>query len=977
MVVQGAREHNLKNVDLTIPRDSMVVFTGLSGSGKSSLAFDTIFAEGQRRYVESLSSYARMFLGRVDKPDVDFIEGLSPAVSIDQKSTSRNPRSTVGTITEIYDYMRLLWARIGRAHCPVCGEPITRQTPQQIVDQLLELPERTRFMVLAPVVKGRKGEFQDLFQQLSQQGYARAVVDGETVQLEDAPKLKKQYKHTIDVVVDRLTAKPDARQRLTDSVETALNLADGRVVVELVTREGEESPWQDVRRTFSENLACPNEHELQTDEIEPRSFSFNAPFGACPECDGIGSRLEVDEDLVVPNPDLSLVEGAIAPWSLGKATSEYWNRLLAGLGKEVGFDMVTPWKDLPAKARKAVLEGKDHKVTVAYRNRWGRERKYSQGFEGVYGYIKRKHEETESDHAKDRYEQYMRQVACPACGGARLNPTILGVTVGGKSIAEATRLPMRESLTFFEELELSDRDAQIGDQVLKEIVARLTFLIDVGLDYLNLERAAATLSGGEAQRIRLATQIGAGLVGVLYVLDEPSIGLHQRDNRRLIDTLLRLRDMGNTLIVVEHDEDTMREADWIVDVGPGAGIHGGDVVHSGTYEQLLENRKSITADYLTGRSLIEVPARRRPVDRKRQLTVVGARENNLQNLTVDFPLGVFVAVTGVSGSGKSTLVNDILYTSLANQLNGAKQVPGRHRRIDGLEHLDKVVHVDQSPIGRTPRSNPATYTGVFDRIRKLFAETQEAKVRGYQQGRFSFNVKGGRCEACSGDGTLKIEMNFLPDVYVPCEVCKGARYNRETLEVHYKGKNIAEVLDMPIEEAAEFFAPFTAIARYLNTLVEVGLGYVRLGQPATTLSGGEAQRVKLAAELQKRSNGRTIYVLDEPTTGLHFEDIRKLLKVLQSLVDKGNSVMTIEHNLDVVKSADWIVDLGPNGGSGGGSVVAQGTPEEVAENEDSFTGQFLREVLENSAARESAHRAGSPQPVAAAAGRSEAAGASS
>ena len=977
IVVQGAREHNLKNVDLTIPRDSMVVFTGLSGSGKSSLAFDTIFAEGQRRYVESLSSYARMFLGRVDKPDVDFIEGLSPAVSIDQKSTSRNPRSTVGTITEIYDYMRLLWARIGRAHCPVCGEPITRQTPQQIVDQLLELPERTRFMVLAPVVKGRKGEFQDLFQQLSQQGYARAVVDGETVQLEDAPKLKKQYKHTIDVVVDRLTAKPDARQRLTDSVETALNLADGRVVVELVTREGEESPWQDVRRTFSENLACPNEHELQTDEIEPRSFSFNAPFGACPECDGIGSRLEVDEDLVVPNPDLSLVEGAIAPWSLGKATSEYWNRLLAGLGKEVGFDMVTPWKDLPAKARKAVLEGKDHKVTVAYRNRWGRERKYSQGFEGVYGYIKRKHEETESDHAKDRYEQYMRQVACPACGGARLNPTILGVTVGGKSIAEATRLPMRESLTFFEELELSDRDAQIGDQVLKEIVARLTFLIDVGLDYLNLERAAATLSGGEAQRIRLATQIGAGLVGVLYVLDEPSIGLHQRDNRRLIDTLLRLRDMGNTLIVVEHDEDTMREADWIVDVGPGAGIHGGDVVHSGTYEQLLENRKSITADYLTGRSLIEVPARRRPVDRKRQLTVVGAKENNLQNLTVDFPLGVFVAVTGVSGSGKSTLVNDILYTSLANQLNGAKQVPGRHRRIDGLEHLDKVVHVDQSPIGRTPRSNPATYTGVFDRIRKLFAETQEAKVRGYQQGRFSFNVKGGRCEACSGDGTLKIEMNFLPDVYVPCEVCKGARYNRETLEVHYKGKNIAEVLDMPIEEAAEFFAPFTAIARYLNTLVEVGLGYVRLGQPATTLSGGEAQRVKLAAELQKRSNGRTIYVLDEPTTGLHFEDIRKLLKVLQSLVDKGNSVMTIEHNLDVVKSADWIVDLGPNGGSGGGTVVAQGTPEEVAENEDSFTGQFLREVLENSAARESAHRAGSPEPVAAATGQAGAHGASS
>ncbi|MDN5632334.1 excinuclease ABC subunit UvrA [Kocuria sp.] len=960
MVVQGAREHNLKNVDLTIPRDSMVVFTGLSGSGKSSLAFDTIFAEGQRRYVESLSSYARMFLGRVDKPDVDFIEGLSPAVSIDQKSTSRNPRSTVGTITEIYDYMRLLWARIGHPHCPVCGEPITKQTPQQIVDQLLELPERTRFMVLAPVVKGRKGEFQDLFQQLSQQGYARAVVDGETVQLEDAPKLKKQYKHTIDVVVDRLTAKPDARQRLTDSVETALNLASGRVVVELVTREGEESPWADARRTFSEHLACPNEHPLQTDEIEPRSFSFNAPFGACPECDGIGSRLEVDEDLVVPNPDLSLVEGAIAPWSLGKATSDYWNRLLAGLGEEVGFDLVTPWKDFPTKARKAILHGKDYKVTVAYKNRWGRERRYTQGFEGVFGYIKRKHEETESDHAKDRYEQYMRQVACPECGGARLNPTILGVTVGGKNIAEATRLPMRDSLTFFEQLELDSREAKIGDQVLKEIVARLTFLIDVGLDYLNLERAAATLSGGEAQRIRLATQIGAGLVGVLYVLDEPSIGLHQRDNRRLIDTLLRLRDMGNTLIVVEHDEDTMREADWVVDVGPGAGVHGGDVVHSGTYDELLHNRESITADYLTGRRLIEVPRKRRPVDPKRKLTVVGARENNLQNLTVDFPLGVFVAVTGVSGSGKSTLVNDILYTSLANQLNGAKQVPGRHRRIDGLEHLDKVVHVDQSPIGRTPRSNPATYTGVFDRIRKLFAETQEAKVRGYQQGRFSFNVKGGRCEACSGDGTLKIEMNFLPDVYVPCEVCKGARYNRETLEVHYKGKNIAEVLDMPIEEAAEFFAPFTAIARYLNTLVEVGLGYVRLGQPATTLSGGEAQRVKLAAELQKRSNGRTIYVLDEPTTGLHFEDIRKLLMVLQSLVDKGNSVMTIEHNLDVVKSADWIVDLGPNGGSGGGTVVAEGTPEQVARNEDSYTGQFLREVLESSAAREAAHEAGEP-----------------
>ena len=954
IVVQGAREHNLKNVDLTIPRDSMVVFTGLSGSGKSSLAFDTIFAEGQRRYVESLSSYARMFLGRVDKPDVDFIEGLSPAVSIDQKSTSRNPRSTVGTITEIYDYMRLLWARIGHPHCPVCGEPITKQTPQQIVDQLLELPQRTRFMVLAPVVKGRKGEFVDLFQQLSTQGFSRAVVDGDTVTLDDPPKLKKQYKHTIDVVVDRLTVKAEARQRLTDSVETALNLAEGRVVIDLVLREGEESPWAGNNRMFSEHLACPNEHTLQTDEIEPRSFSFNAPFGACPDCDGIGSRLEVDESLVVPDPDLSIIEGAIAPWSLGKATSDYWNRLLAGLAEEVGFDLLTPWQDLSAKAKKAVLNGKDYKVTVAYKNRWGRERRYTQGFEGVFGYIKRKHEETESDHAKDRYEQYMRQVACPTCDGARLNPTVLGVSVGGLNISQATHLPMRDSLTFFESLDLSDREAQIGDQVLKEIVARLTFLIDVGLDYLNLERAAATLSGGEAQRIRLATQIGAGLVGVLYVLDEPSIGLHQRDNRRLIETLARLRDMGNTLIVVEHDEDTIREADWIVDVGPGAGVHGGHVVHSGTYQELLGNKDSITADYLSGRRAIEVPERRRPIDKNRRLTVVGARENNLQNLTVNFPLGVFVSVTGVSGSGKSTLVNDILYTTLANKLNGAKQVPGRHKRIDGVDHLDKVVHVDQSPIGRTPRSNPATYTGVFDRIRKLFADTQEAKIRGYQQGRFSFNVKGGRCEACSGDGTLKIEMNFLPDVYVPCEVCKGARYNRETLEVHYKGKNIAEVLDMPIEEAAEFFAPFTAIARYLTTLVEVGLGYVRLGQPATTLSGGEAQRVKLAAELQKRSNGRTIYVLDEPTTGLHFEDIRKLLMVLQSLVDKGNSVMTIEHNLDVVKSADWVVDLGPNGGSGGGTIVAEGTPEDIAKNKDSFTGQFLAEVLETSASRRAA-----------------------
>lgn len=940
--VQGARENNLKNVDLTIPRDAMVVFTGLSGSGKSSLAFDTIFAEGQRRYVESLSSYARMFLGQVDKPDVDFIEGLSPAVSIDQKSTSKNPRSTVGTITEIYDYMRLLWARIGHPHCPVCGEEITQQTPQQIVDILQEYPERTRLQILAPVVSARKGEFVDLFKDLLTQGYSRARVDGETVQLSDPPKLSKQYKHTIEVVVDRIVIKDGIHQRLTDSIETALKLADGRVLIDFVDRE-QDDPER--TRSFSENLACPNNHPLQIDTIEPRAFSFNSPFGACSACDGIGSRLEVDTELLVPNPDLTLGEGAIAPWSQGKATTEYWLRLLAGLGEELGFDLNTPFKDLPAATRAAILDGKDYKVEVSYRNRFGRERRYTSGFEGVKAYIKRKHEETESDFARDRYEQYMRQVACPSCGGARLNPTILGVKVGGKSIAEVTELSLADALAFVRGLQLSAREAKIGEQVLKEIDARLQFLLDVGLDYLTLSRSAGTLSGGEAQRIRLATQIGSGLVGVLYVLDEPSIGLHQRDNRRLIETLTKLRDMGNTLIVVEHDEDTMREADWIVDVGPGAGEHGGEIVHSGSFEDLLKNTRSITGDYMAGRRRIEVPAVRRPVDKKRQLTVRGARENNLKNVTVSFPLGVFTAVTGVSGSGKSTLVNDILYTSLANKLNGAKQVPGRHKSIDGLEHLDKVIHVDQSPIGRTPRSNPATYTGVFDHIRKLFAETSEAKMRGYTPGRFSFNVKGGRCEDCSGDGTLKIEMNFLPDVYVPCETCHGKRYNRETLEVHYKGKTIADVLEMPVEEAAEFFAAFTPIARHLNTLVDVGLGYIRLGQPATTLSGGEAQRVKLATELQKRSNGRSIYVLDEPTTGLHFEDIRKLLAVLQSLVDKGNSVITIEHNLDVVKCADWIIDMGPEGGSGGGTVVAEGTPEQVAQVKASHTGAFLAEIL--------------------------------
>ncbi|WP_434921999.1 excinuclease ABC subunit UvrA [Glutamicibacter sp. PAEs-4] len=942
LVVKGAREHNLKNVDIDLPRDAMIVFTGLSGSGKSSLAFDTIFAEGQRRYVESLSAYARMFLGQVDKPDVDFIEGLSPAVSIDQKSTSRNPRSTVGTITEVYDYMRLLWARVGRPHCPICHEPISKQTPQQIVDQLMELPEKTRFQILAPVVRSRKGEFVDLFAELSSKGFARARVDGETIQLNDPPKLAKQVKHTIEVVVDRLAIKEDARQRLTDSIETALGIAEGRVLADFVDLDADDPKRV---RAFSENLACPNEHPLAIDEIEPRTFSFNNPFGACSACSGIGTKLEVDEHLIVPDTEVTLAEGAIAPWSLGKATTEYWNRLIEGLGNELGFTMDTRWQDLPAAAREAILNGKDHKVVVQYKNRFGRERKYSTGFEGVISYVHRKHQETESDHARDRYEQYMRQIPCPTCGGARLNPASLSVLVGGRSIAEVSAMDLRSAAEFLSSIELSAREAQIAAQVLKEIDARMKFLLDVGLEYLTLERAAGTLSGGEAQRIRLATQIGSGLVGVLYVLDEPSIGLHQRDNRRLIDTLLHLRSLGNTLIVVEHDEDTIAEADWIVDIGPGAGEHGGEVVHSGSLEDLKQNTKSLTGDYLSGRKQIDIPAKRRKVDKDRKLKVVGASENNLQNISVEFPLGVLTAVTGVSGSGKSTLVNDILYKVLANKLNGAKQVPGRHTRVQGLEHLDKVVHVDQSPIGRTPRSNPATYTGVFDHIRKLFAETNEAKLRGYQPGRFSFNVKGGRCEACSGDGTLKIEMNFLPDVYVPCEVCHGARYNRETLQVLYKGKNIADVLDMPIAEGAEFFSAFTPIARHLRTLVDVGLGYVRLGQPATTLSGGEAQRVKLAAELQKRSNGRSIYVLDEPTTGLHFEDIRKLLKVLQGLVDKGNTVLTIEHNLDVIKSADWVIDLGPEGGSGGGTILATGTPEKVAKVADSHTGKFLAEIL--------------------------------
>ncbi|NDA94929.1 MAG: excinuclease ABC subunit A [Actinobacteria bacterium] len=873
LVVRGAREHNLKDVSIELPRESLIVFTGLSGSGKSSLAFDTIFAEGQRRYVESLSAYARQFLGQMDKPDVDFIEGLSPAVSIDQKSTNRNPRSTVGTITEVYDYLRLLFARAGRPHCPNCAKAVSRQTPQQIVDQILTMPATTKFQILAPVVRARKGEFVDLFAELIASGYSRARIDGEIVALTDAPKLKKQEKHTIEVVVDRLTAKAESKSRLTDSIETALRLASGIVLLDFVDAKG-----SDKERTFSEHLAC-HDCNLSFEELEPRSFSFNSPFGACPECTGIGTKLEVDEELIIPDDSISIYEGAIAPWAGGQS-SEYFLRLLEALSEDVKFSLNTPWKRLPEKARNAIINGYEYEVHVKYKNRYGRVRNHTSGFEGVVPFIHRRHGETDSDYSREKYEAYMREIPCSVCKGARLKPEVLAVTVGDLSIAQICELSIADCAEFLKKISLNAREAQIAERVMKEVHARLGFLLDVGLDYLSLARPAATLSGGEAQRIRLATQIGSGLVGVLYVLDEPSIGLHQRDNRRLIDTLTRLRDLGNTLIVVEHD-----------------------------------------------------------------LTVKGAKENNLKDIDVDVPLGVFVSVTGVSGSGKSTLVNDILYSVLANKLNGARIVPGRHRTVSGVDHLDKVVHVDQSPIGRTPRSNPATYTGVFDKVRALFAETSEAKVRGYQQGRFSFNVKGGRCENCSGDGTITIEMNFLPDVYVPCEVCHGARYNRETLEVHYKNKTIADVLNMPIEEAHAFFESVPTIARYLKTLCDVGLGYVRLGQSAPTLSGGEAQRVKLATELQRRSTGRTIYVLDEPTTGLHFEDVNKLLGVLNRLVDTGNTVVVIEHNLDVIKSSDWVIDMGPEGGFRGGTVVAEGTPEDVAKVSASYTGQFLAEIL--------------------------------
>ncbi|TCD54873.1 excinuclease ABC subunit UvrA [Alloscardovia theropitheci] len=942
IVIQGAREHNLKNVDLEIPRNKMVVFTGLSGSGKSSLAFDTLFAEGQRRYVESLSAYARQFLGQMDKPDVDMIDGLSPAVSIDQKTTNRNPRSTVGTITEVYDYLRLLFARTGIPHCPVCGELISEQTPQQIVDSLMSRPEGTRFQLLAPVVKGRKGEFVELIETLRSDGYARAIIDGKLQQLNSEISLKKQNKHTIEVVIDRLAVKEGMRQRLTDSVETALRLAHGVVIADFVDLD-EKDP--DRRKPFSENRSCPNSHELELDEIEPRTFSFNAPYGACPECTGIGFKLEIDPELIVPDPSKSLREGAIEPWNGSKTQTQYYQHLLEGLSDELGFSMDTPWEKLDKDVRHAVMYGHDFKVKVSYRNRWGRMREYTSGFEGVVRALMRRHDETDSEAMKQYYEAYMREVPCQVCQGRRLKPEVLAVTVGDESIIDVCDMPIVRSLAWVKNLKLEGSAAQIATEILKEIRARLGFLNDVGLSYLTLSRAAATLSGGEAQRIRLATQIGSGLVGVMYVLDEPSIGLHQRDNERLIGTLHNLRDLGNTLIVVEHDEDTIKTADWLVDIGPGAGEHGGEIIFSGHADRITQAQRSITGAYISGKRKIAVPTKRRRVYKTKNLEVIGARENNLKNINVKFPLGVLTAVTGVSGSGKSTLVNSILYPVLADKLNGARIVPGKHTRVEGVDQVKKVIHVDQNPIGRTPRSNPATYTGVWDKIRTLLAKTPEAQVRGYGPGRFSFNVKGGRCEACHGDGTIKIEMNFLPDVYVDCEVCHGKRYNRETLEVKYNGKSVADILNMPIEEAARFFKSYPSISRYLQTLVDVGLGYIRLGQPAPTLSGGESQRVKLATELQKRSDGKTVYILDEPTTGLHFEDVNKLMTVLQGLVDKGNTVIVIEHNLDVVKCADWIIDMGPEGGDGGGTVVVEGTPESVAADSDSWTGKFLRPML--------------------------------
>ena len=942
IVVRGAREHNLRNVNVELPRDKLIVFTGLSGSGKSSLAFDTIYAEGQRRYVESLSSYARQFLGQMDKPDVDVIEGLSPAISIDQKSAGRNPRSTVGTITEVYDYLRLLFARIGEQHCPIDGTRLQRQTPQQIVDRILLLPEGTRFQVLAPVVRGRKGEYDTLLEDLSGQGYVRARIDGEVVVIDEFLKretrLARYEQHRIEIVIDRLVQREGIERRLTDSLETALRLADGVAEVEIV--QSDENAENETM-TFSQHLSCPT-CGRSYDEPAPRNFSFNSPYGACETCDGLGTTFEIDPELVIPDPDVSINAGAIAPWRT--AQTQYFTRMLQAVAEANDIDLDAPWSKLTAKQQKVILEGTGGKVTVKYRNRYGRERQYATEYEGVIPWIKRRHEGSESEWSREQYEGYMREVPCTACNGARLKPASLAVCVGGRNIAEICELSIADSAKFLGSLELSERERMIAERVTKEINARLGFLLDVGLDYLTLSRSAGTLAGGEAQRIRLASQIGSGLVGTLYVLDEPSVGLHQRDNRRLIDTLTRLRDLGNTVIVVEHDEETIRESDWMVDIGPGAGEHGGEIVYSGPVAGITKVSKSITGKYLSGREQIPVPAVRRPLTGE-VLEIQGARQHNLRDIDVAIPLGNFVAVTGVSGSGKSTLVRDILLPVLMQRIYTSKTPPGKHRRVVGLELLDKVIDMDQSPIGRTPRSNPATYTGVFDNIRKLFAATNEAKVRGYMPGRFSFNVKGGRCESCAGDGTIKIEMHFLPDVYVPCEVCKGARYNRDTLDIEFKGHNIADVLDMPIAEAVEFFANQPAIARYMHTLMDVGLGYVRLGQPAPTLSGGEAQRVKLATELAKRSTGHTIYLLDEPTTGLHFDDVRRLLTVLSRLVDQGNTVLVIEHNLDVIKTADWIIDLGPEGGSGGGTVVAEGPPEQIATVETSHTGRYLRELV--------------------------------
>ncbi len=936
LIIHGAREHNLKNITLELPRDRLIVFTGLSGSGKSSLAFDTIYAEGQRRYVESLSAYARQFLGQMEKPDVDFIEGLSPAISIDQKSTSKNPRSTVGTITEIYDYLRVLFARIGHPHCPKCGRPIGRQTPEQIVDQVMQLPEGTKFQVLAPIVRGRKGEYEKLLGDLGKRGFPRARVDGEVVDLSQPIRLERHYKHSIEVVVDRLVAKSDIRRRVADSVEQALQLAEGIAAIAVQTHDGGEE-----LQTFSQALACTFDG-ISFEELAPRNFSFNSPYGACQTCDGLGTRLEVDSELVVPDPELSIDEGAIAPWAGSRL--EYWFRVLEAVAEVHGFSTKIPWKKLPKKARDAVLYGSDEEIYVRYKNRYGRTRSYYTTYEGVLPVVERRHTETDSESQRDKLEQFMREIPCRACGGARLKPETLAVTVGGINIAELTQKSIRDTLAFVEEIDLSEREHMIAERLLKEIRERLRFLVDVGLDYLTLGRTSATLAGGEAQRIRLATQIGSGLVGVLYILDEPSIGLHQRDNRRLIETLIRLRDLGNTLIVVEHDEATIQTADHIVDIGPGAGEHGGEIVYTGDLKGLLKHETSMTGAFLSGRRVIPTPeVRRSPGDR--WLKVVGAREHNLKDIDFDVPLGLFVCVTGVSGSGKSTLVQEVLLRALMQKVYRSRVMPGKHKKLLGWEQIDKVIDIDQSPIGRTPRSNPATYTGVFDHVRNLFSQVPEARVRGYKPGRFSFNVRGGRCETCAGDGQIKIEMHFLPDVYVTCEVCKGHRYNRETLEVKYKNRSIADVLEMSIEEALEFFQNIPVIKRHMQTLSDVGLGYVKLGQPAPTLSGGEAQRIKLSSELQKRSTGNTLYVLDEPTTGLHFEDIRKLLNVLQRLVSQGNTVLVIEHNLDVIKTADWIVDLGPEGGDKGGQVVVTGPPDAVAAHPASHTGQFLAEVL--------------------------------